>query len=131
MNEFLQQSCKEIGVDIDFKAVELETLYTHWRKDAKDDINKASRLTTSPTVAEGQAFHASSARVPGPDDDRQLTCWSPPHLAALLLKKRGLFAGRKRRRSEPHRRAIGARIGSALESAFGVAHDSARVAHRA
>jgi peptide/nickel transport system substrate-binding protein len=32
MNEFLQQSFKEIGIDIDFKVVELETLYTHWRK---------------------------------------------------------------------------------------------------
>ena len=39
MNEFLQQSFKEIGVDIEFKVVELETLYTHWRKGAKDDIN--------------------------------------------------------------------------------------------
>lgn len=40
MNEFLQQSFKEIGVDVDFKVVELETLYTHWRKGAKDEINK-------------------------------------------------------------------------------------------
>jgi len=32
MNDFLQQSFKEIGIDIDFKVVELETLYTHWRK---------------------------------------------------------------------------------------------------
>src|SRR6195256_4455951 len=29
MNEFLQQSFKEIGIDVDFKVVELETLYTH------------------------------------------------------------------------------------------------------
>ena len=28
MNEFLQQSFKEIGIDIDFKVVELEALYT-------------------------------------------------------------------------------------------------------
>jgi peptide/nickel transport system substrate-binding protein len=39
MNEFLQQSFKEIGIDIDFKVVELETLYTHWRKGAKDEMN--------------------------------------------------------------------------------------------
>ncbi|MGY3107715.1 peptide/nickel transport system substrate-binding protein [Bradyrhizobium sp. LM6.9] len=39
MNEFLQQSFKEIGIDIDFKVVELETLYTHWRKGAADEIN--------------------------------------------------------------------------------------------
>jgi peptide/nickel transport system substrate-binding protein len=39
MNEFLQQSFKEIGIDVDFKVVELETLYTHWRKGAADEIN--------------------------------------------------------------------------------------------
>jgi peptide/nickel transport system substrate-binding protein len=39
MNEYLQQSFKEIGIDIDFKVVELETLYTHWRKGAADEMN--------------------------------------------------------------------------------------------
>src|ERR1700730_14664319 len=39
MNEFLQQSFKEIGIDIDFKVGELETLYTHWRKGAADEMN--------------------------------------------------------------------------------------------
>ena len=39
MNEFLQQSFKEIGIEIDFKVVELETLYTHWRKGAADEMN--------------------------------------------------------------------------------------------
>src|SRR6201985_1576783 len=39
MNEFLQQSFKEIGIDIDFKVVELETLYTAWRKGAADPSN--------------------------------------------------------------------------------------------
>jgi peptide/nickel transport system substrate-binding protein len=39
MNEFLQESFKEIGIQIDFKVVELETLYTHWRKGAKDEMN--------------------------------------------------------------------------------------------
>ena len=39
MNEFLQQSFKEIGIDIEFKVVELETLYTHWRKGAADEMN--------------------------------------------------------------------------------------------
>ncbi len=36
MNEYIQASFKEIGVDVEFKVVELETLYTHWRKGAKD-----------------------------------------------------------------------------------------------
>jgi peptide/nickel transport system substrate-binding protein len=39
MNEFLQQSFKEIGIDIEFKVVELETLYTAWRKGAADPSN--------------------------------------------------------------------------------------------
>src|ERR1700709_577736 len=39
MNEFLQQSFKEIGIEIDFKVVELEVLYTHWRKGAADEMN--------------------------------------------------------------------------------------------
>jgi peptide/nickel transport system substrate-binding protein len=38
MNEFLQQSFKEIGIEIDFKVVELEQLYTYWRKGAKDEM---------------------------------------------------------------------------------------------
>lgn len=39
MNEYIQASFKEIGVDVEFKVVELEALYTHWRKGAKDPIN--------------------------------------------------------------------------------------------
>jgi len=39
MNEFLQQNFREIGIDIAFKVVELETLYTHWRKGAVDEMN--------------------------------------------------------------------------------------------
>src|SRR6266704_5237012 len=39
MNEFLQQSFKEIGIDIAFKVVELEALYTYWRKGAADEMN--------------------------------------------------------------------------------------------
>jgi hypothetical protein len=39
MNEFPQQSFKEIGIEIDFKVVELEPLYAHWRKGAADEMN--------------------------------------------------------------------------------------------
>lgn len=39
MNEYIQASFKEIGIDVEFKVMELETLYTHWRKGAKDPIN--------------------------------------------------------------------------------------------
>jgi peptide/nickel transport system substrate-binding protein len=40
MNEFLQQSFKDIGIDIEFKVVDLEALYTFWRKGAKDETLK-------------------------------------------------------------------------------------------
>ncbi len=39
INEYLQQSFKEIGVDVEFKVVELEALYTAWRKGAADEMN--------------------------------------------------------------------------------------------
>ena len=39
INEFLQQSFKEIGIDVEFKVVELEALYAAWRKGAADESN--------------------------------------------------------------------------------------------
>jgi peptide/nickel transport system substrate-binding protein len=57
MNEFLQQSFKEIGIDIDFKVVELEALYTYWRKGAKDEsmagitANNIAYVTSDPLLA--------------------------------------------------------------------------------
>jgi peptide/nickel transport system substrate-binding protein len=39
MNEFLQQSFKEIGIDIEFKVMDQETLQTAWRKGAADPMN--------------------------------------------------------------------------------------------
>src|SRR5258707_6223165 len=39
MKEFLEQSFKEIGIDIDFKVVEFGTLSRHWRKGAADEMN--------------------------------------------------------------------------------------------
>ena len=64
MNEFLQQSFKEIGVEIDFKVVELETLYTHWRKGAADEVNvgitanNIAYVTSDPLYAIVRFFHS-------------------------------------------------------------------------
>jgi peptide/nickel transport system substrate-binding protein len=64
MNEFLQQSFKEIGVEIEFKVVELETLYTHWRKGAADEINAGitanniAYVTSDPLYAIVRFFHS-------------------------------------------------------------------------
>src|ERR1700710_1723730 len=57
MNEFLQQSFKEIGVYIEFKVVELEVLYTAWRKGAADEsmagitANNIAYVTSDPLYA--------------------------------------------------------------------------------
>src|SRR5260370_28612619 len=57
MNEFVQQNLADVWIDIDFKVVELETLYTHWRAGAKADINKGisginlAYLTSDPFYA--------------------------------------------------------------------------------
>ena len=64
MNEFLQQSFKEIGIEIDFKVVELETLYTHWRKGAADEMNAGitsnniAYVTSDPLYAIVRFFHS-------------------------------------------------------------------------
>lgn len=45
MNEFVQQSLAEIGIQVDFEVVELETLYLHWRNGAKADMNLGKGIT--------------------------------------------------------------------------------------
>ena len=45
MNEFMQQSLAEIGIDIEFETVELENLYLHWRKGSLDPINTGKDIT--------------------------------------------------------------------------------------
>jgi peptide/nickel transport system substrate-binding protein len=71
MNEFLQQSFKEIGIDIDFKVVELEALYTYWRKGAKDEsmagitANNIAYVTSDPLYAIVRFFHSSQVAPVG------------------------------------------------------------------
>jgi peptide/nickel transport system substrate-binding protein len=71
MNEFLQQSFKEIGIDIDFKVVELEQLYTYWRKGAKDEMaagitaNNIAYVTSDPLYAIVRFFHSSQVAPTG------------------------------------------------------------------
>lgn len=45
MNEFIQQSLAEIGIDIEFEVVELENLYLHWRSGAAADMAKSKGIT--------------------------------------------------------------------------------------
>jgi len=71
MNEFIQQNLKEVGIDIEFKVVELETLYTHWRRGAKDEMNAGitsnniAYVTSDPLYAIIRFFHSGQAAPVG------------------------------------------------------------------
>ena len=39
MNEYIQQSLAEIGIQLEFEVVELEALYLHWRSGVRADMN--------------------------------------------------------------------------------------------
>lgn len=45
MNEYIQQSLAEVGIQIEFDVVELETLYLHWRSGAKADMNAGKGIS--------------------------------------------------------------------------------------
>jgi peptide/nickel transport system substrate-binding protein len=45
MNEYIQQSLKEIGIEVDFEVVELENLYTNWRAGAASPDNVSKGIT--------------------------------------------------------------------------------------
>jgi len=71
MNEFLQQSFREIGIDVEFKVVELEALYTYWRKGAKDEsaagitANNIAYVTSDPLYAIIRFFHSGQVAPVG------------------------------------------------------------------
>jgi peptide/nickel transport system substrate-binding protein len=71
MNEFIQQSLADIGIQIEFKVVELETLYTHWRKGAKDPMNAGitsnniAYVTSDPLYAIVRFFHSNQVAPTG------------------------------------------------------------------
>jgi len=45
MNEFIQQSLAEIGIQLEFEVVELENLYLHWRSGARADMNAGKGIS--------------------------------------------------------------------------------------
>ena len=71
MNEYIQQNLKDIGIEIDFKVVELEALYAHWRKGAKDEMNAGitsnniAYVTSDPLYAFVRFFHSGQAAPVG------------------------------------------------------------------
>ena len=71
INEYLQQNLKEVGIEVEFKVVELETLYTHWRKGAKDEMNigltsnNIAYVTSDPLYAIVRFFHSGQVAPVG------------------------------------------------------------------
>ncbi|CAN5914449.1 ABC transporter substrate-binding protein [soil metagenome] len=69
MNEAIQEMFKEIYIDLEFKVVELEALYTAWRAGAKADMNKdvtannIAYVTSDPVYAITR-FFASNQGAP-------------------------------------------------------------------
>jgi peptide/nickel transport system substrate-binding protein len=71
MNEAIQQSLKEIGIEIEFKVVELEVLYTSWRRGVNDPSNagitsnNVAYVTSDPLYAIIRFFHSSQVAPVG------------------------------------------------------------------
>lgn len=71
MNEFIQQNLKDVGIELEFKVVELEVLYTRWRKGAKDEMNadvssnNIAYVTSDPLYAIIRFFHSNQVAPVG------------------------------------------------------------------
>ena len=122
MNEFLQQSFKEIGIEIDFKVVELETLYTAWRKGAANEMNanitsnNIAYVTSDPLYAIVRFFHSGQI--------------APVILACDADPRRRHGRGRRRGRAVARRRSFFERITFA-DVELGAAAGARRAARRA
>jgi peptide/nickel transport system substrate-binding protein len=97
MNEFLQQSYKEIGIDIDFKVVELEALYTYWRKGAKDEsmagitANNIAYVTSDPLLAIIRFFGSNQVAPVGVN----WGYYANPKVDALIAEAKNTFDVKK------------------------------------
>ena len=93
MNEFLQQSFKEIGIEVEFKVVELEQLYTFWRRGAKDEMaagitaNNIAYVTSDPLYAIVRFFHSSQVAPVGVN----WGWYSNPKVDAIIDEAKRIF----------------------------------------
>ena len=71
MNEAIQEMFKEVYIDVEFKVVELEAMYTAWRAGAKADMNKditannIAYVTSDPFYAFNRFFASNQAAPVG------------------------------------------------------------------
>lgn len=86
MNEFVQQSLAEIGIQLEFETVELERLYLAWRQGATHEslrgitANNVAYLTSDPLYALARFYHSSQIAPRGVNWSH----YSDPETDALL-----------------------------------------------
>ncbi len=73
MNEYIQAAYREVGIELEFQAVELEVLYTCWRQGAAGEIarsgnisaNNVAYVTSDPLYALIRFFHSNQVAPTG------------------------------------------------------------------
>ncbi|SDD34726.1 ABC transporter substrate-binding protein [Belnapia rosea] len=71
MNEYVQQSWREVGIEVEFEPVELEVLYTCWRQGAAGELarnvtaNNVAYVTSDPLYALIRFFHSKQIAPTG------------------------------------------------------------------
>src|SRR5476651_309565 len=97
MNEAIQEMFKEIYIDLEFKVVELEALYTAWRAGAKADMNKditannIAYVTSDPVYAFNRFFASNQAAPVGVN----WSYYSNPEVDKLVAESQNTFDAAK------------------------------------
>ncbi len=71
INEYIQQTWREVGIEVEFQPVELEVLYTCWRQGAAGDLargvtaNNVAYVTSDPLYALIRFFHSNQIAPTG------------------------------------------------------------------
>ncbi len=86
MNEAIQEMFKDVYIDLEFKVVELEALYTAWRAGAKAEMNKdvtannIAYVTSDPLYAFTRFFASNQAAPTGVN----WSCYASPEVDKLI-----------------------------------------------
>lgn len=71
INEYIQQTWREVGIEVEFQPVELEVLYTCWRQGAAGELargvtaNNVAYVTSDPLYALIRFFHSNQVAPAG------------------------------------------------------------------
>ncbi len=71
INEYIQSAWREVGIELEFEAVELEVLYTCWRQGAAGELargktaNNVAYVTSDPLYALIRFFHSNQIAPTG------------------------------------------------------------------